>query len=624
KDGVKLFRATGRAKFEPVNLLAAAPPAIARATTGDLDADGDDDLAVLASGRVQLLENQGGNANHWVDVALEAQQIKGQQLSPSGRVSPYGLGSLLELKAGERYQARIVRGQTTRFGLGPQTQADVIRVGWLNGVPQNIIRPAADSLICEEQLLNTSCPYLYTWDGERFVFVTDLLWNAPLGLQLAEGQLAPWRDWEYLKIPGSQLAAKDGHYILQATAELWEADYFDHVRLMAVDHPADVEIYSNEKVGPPEIAQFKIHTVRQARPPLAARTSTGRDLLAEVSQRDGVYAQPFERKLRQGVVEDHFIELDLGDVGDARQGTLVLTGWVYPAATSINVALSQGGSIPPPMPPSLEAPDGQGGWKTILPFMGFPGGKTKTIAVELPMNEFKVQSSKFNVGSESTSTLNLEPGTLNSFRLRIRTTMEFYWDQIFFTVDEPPAEVRTTELSLVGADLHFRGFSRVVRDESNRPEKFLYDECSILPKWPSMLGRFTRYGDVLELLTARDDRLVVMSAGDEATLRFAGIDAPPPGWKRDFLLYSVGWDKDANLQTVLGQSSEPLPFAAMSAYPWPPDEPTPETAAASSPAYLKYLQKYQTRRQPPAYNTAVRRLDPATLDSRQPHEKPVH
>ena len=85
-----------------------------------------------------------------------------------------------------------------------------------------------------------------------------------------------------------------------------------------------------------------------------------------------------------------------------------------------------------------------------------------------------------------------------------------------------------------------------------------------LPKWPAMLGRFTRYGDVLELLTARDDRLVVMCAGDETTLRFAAIDPPPAGWKRDFLLYSVGWDKDANLQTVLGQSSEPLPFQAMS------------------------------------------------------------
>ena len=269
--GVRLLRGTGREKFQPVELLATVPPAVTRFAVGDFDSDGDQDLALVAGGRVQLLENQGGNKNHWIDVTLQAQQIKGQQLAPSGRVSPYGLGSLLELKAGQRYQSRVVRGQSTHFGLGQQPEADVIRVGWLNGVPQNIIRPPADSFVCEEQLLNTSCPYLYAWDGERFVFVTDLLWNAPLGLQLAEGQLAPWRDWEYLKIPGHQLAAKDGHYILQATAELWEADYFDHVRLLAVDHPADVEIYSNEKVGPPQLAEYKIHTVREPRTPVSCQ-----------------------------------------------------------------------------------------------------------------------------------------------------------------------------------------------------------------------------------------------------------------------------------------------------------------------------------------------------------------
>ena len=281
---------------------------------------------MLAAGRVQLAENQGGNQHHWIDVALQAQQIKDRQISPSGRVSPYGVGSLLELKAGPRYQAKVVRGQSTHFGLGKQAQADVVRVAWLNGIPQNVIRPAADSFLCEPQILNTSCPYLYAWDGEQFVFVTDLLWNAPLGLQLAEGQLAPWRDWEYLKIPGRQLAAKDGHYVLQVTAELWEADYFDEVRLIAVDHPADVEVYSNEKVGPPAIAQFKIHTARQPRAPLAARNHAGRDLLPELAREDGVYAKMYEQKLRQGVVEDHFLELDLGDLSEAEARDAVSDG----------------------------------------------------------------------------------------------------------------------------------------------------------------------------------------------------------------------------------------------------------------------------------------------------------
>jgi hypothetical protein len=581
----RLFRGLTHRRFEEAKVLPEVAD-FARAAADDLDGDGDEDLAIVAAGKVQLLMNDGGSKNHWLDVALQAQQIKGRQLSPSGRVSPYGVGSLLELKAGSRYQARVVSGQSTHFGLGKETASDVVRVGWLNGVPQNILQPAADTFVCEQQVLNTSCPYLYAWNGERFVFVTDLLWNAPLGLQLAEGQLAPWRDWEYLKIPGRQLAPRDGHYELQVTAELWEADYFDQVKLIAVDHPADVEIYSNEKVGPPDIAQFKIHTVARPRSPVAVRTDRGRDLLPAVASEDGNYAQTHDRKLRQGVVEEHGFEIGLGEIGAAREMMLFLTGWVYPAATSVNVALSQGGSIAPARPPSLEVADEAGHWKTVLPFLGFPGGKTKTIAILL-----------------QPETWHLKPET--PVRLRISTSMEFYWDQIFFTVDQPAAEVRTTELPLVSADLHARGFSRVVRDESNGPEQFLYDECSTVPKWPPMLGRFTRFGDVRELLTERDDRLLVMGAGDETTLRFAAPPEPlPEGWRRDFLLYSVGWDKDANLETVAGQSSEPLPFEDMQGYSWPAEQSPPDL-----PEYRGYLRKYQTRQQSPAYWQAVRQRD---------------
>jgi hypothetical protein len=577
-EKVELLRGLGDGRFTAVDLLAGQPTPH-QVRVGDIDSDGDEDLAMLVDGRIVWLENDGGNANHWLNVALHAQQIKGDQLSPSGRVSPYGLGCLLEAKTGPRYQAKSVAGQSTHFGLGRATEADVVRVGWLNGVPQNIVQPAANQSVCEQQVLNTSCPYLYAWNGERFVFVTDLLWNAPLGLQFAEGVLAPPRDWEYLKIDGELLAPRDGFYELQLTAELWEADYFDEVRLIAVDHPADVAIYSNEKVGPPEMAEFKIHTVRQPHVPAKATTSSGRDILPALAQRDEDYAQPFERKVRQGVTEDHYVELDLGPLAalpaeNRPPVTLFLTGWVYPAATSINVALSQGGRIPPPVPPSLEVPDGNDGWRVALPFMGFPGGKTKTIAVDL--------------------TPHLAAG---DSRLRIRTTMEFYWNQIFFTVGEQAGEVRTTELALVSADLHERGYSRVVRDATNGPEQFLYDEVSTAPKWPPMAGRFTRLGDVRELLAASDDKLLVMGAGDETTVRFAVPSEPlPAGWKRDFLLYSVGWDKDGNLQTVMGQSSQPLPFRAMRGYPWPPDEPVPDSSE-----YRNYLRTYQTREASPAY-----------------------
>jgi hypothetical protein len=210
--------------------------------------------------------------------------------------------------------------------------------------------------------------------------------------------------------------------------------------------------------------------------------------------------------------------------------------------------------------------------------MGFPGGKIKTIAVDL------------------TGLL-----TQDDYRLRVATNLEFYWDHIFFTVDEPAVELRQSELELTGADLHYRGFSKIVYDTANGPERFLYDEAATAAKWPPMQGRFTRFGNVTQLVRQRDDRMVVFGTGDELTLRFRGPSHhPPPGWKRDFLLYNVGWDKDANLCTVAGQTVEPLPFAKMRNYPPSANDSHPDSAD-----YRQYLRDYQTREQPTTFWRAI-------------------
>ena len=79
-----------------------------------------------------------------------------------------------------------------------------------------------------------------------------------------------------------------------------------------------------------------------------------------------------------------------------------------------------------------------------------------------------------------------------------------------------------------------------------------------------MNGRFTRYGEVTELISHSDGRMVVMGAGDDMSLHFSAPEAPPPvGWRRDFILHNVGWDKDADLNTVYGDSSEPGPVAGV-------------------------------------------------------------
>jgi hypothetical protein len=77
----------------------------------------------------------------------------------------------------------------------------------------------------------------------------------------------------------------------------------------------------------------------------------------------------------------------------------------------------------------------------------------------------------------------------------------------------------------------------------------------------------------MSLLGQWDDRMVVMGSGDEIRLSFTVPQAEvPAGWKRDFVLHCVGWDKDADLNTLTGQSSEPLPYREMTGYPPKPDQ----------------------------------------------------
>ncbi|HEX7446989.1 MAG TPA: hypothetical protein VF306_05560, partial [Pirellulales bacterium] len=183
----------------------------------------------------------------------------------------------------------------------------------------------------------------------------------------------------------------------------------------------------------------------------------------------------------------------------------------------------------------------------------------------------------------------------DDYRLRIATNLEIFWDEAFLTVDETPAPIELKELSLSSADLHFRGFSHRSPGQNFGPERYDYDRVSTAPKWPPMEGNFTRYGPVDELLAETDDLLVIVGAGDELSLNFAVPAADPPaGWKRDFLIYNAGWDKDCDLNTVYGETVEPLPFAAMSGYPYGGDESYPD-----SERHRQYLRTYQTRAQDP-------------------------
>jgi Tfp pilus assembly protein PilF len=552
-------------RFEPL-AVAGAPAAAAASAAADLDGDGGVDLLVAGPAGLHRLMNAGGKANHWLAVRLRG------LAQGNGKNNLSGLGAVVEVRAGDAYQLREVDSPLTHFGLGRQPKADLLRVVWGNGVPQDRLAAAGDRTIVEQQVLKGSCPFLYAWDGERMRFVTDLLWNAPLGLPIAPGVYAPADPGELVRIDGAE--AQGGRYRLAVTEELWEAAFFDRLRLWVVDAPAGVEVASNLKVvpgGPPGRRQARVLASRGLRPVAAAWDGQGQDVTDRVRRRDEVYADGYRRGPYQGIAAPWAFTFDLGEA-PGRPIRLHLDGWIFPADASLNLAAAQRRDLPY-VAPRLEV-ETAAGWRVLMPAMGHPAGKTKTMVVDTPP---------------------LPPGAR---RLRIVTSLWLSWDRIAWT-DRPDdgAAVVRARLDPTAADLRYRGFSRLVRRAPNAPHGYDYERVAARSPWLPLPGRYTRYGDVRELLRQEDDRSVILAAGDEIALAFdaGGLPAPPPGMRRTVFLESVGWDKDADRNTWQVEQVEPLPFHAMSGYPGKPGEVFP-----SSGLLRDYRNTWLTREVEPA------------------------
>ena len=572
KDGMFLFRNDGTGQFEePYPLIETVTPtegAILHNATagavGDYDNDGDLDLFFInGKGELRALQNNGGNQNNWIQVQLEG------ITSGSNKVNRNGIGSKLEVKVGDLYQLQYVSEQVSHFGLGAFDAAGVVRVVWTNGVPQNVIEPQSRQRILEKQILKGSCPFLYVYDGEQYQFVTDLLWRAPLGLVTSMGFVAPDETKDFVKISGTQIQPKSGKYSIQITEELWETAYFDEVKLIAVDHPADTDIFVNEQYTPPPFAEFKVYGVKEKLHPKSAVNHRGEDVSDALKTFDYHYAVEHAPGPYQGVVEPHAIVLDLGDAPNDAPVTLFLSGWIFPTDTSINVALFQNPGINPSFP-SVSVKDETGQWKTVIDMIGLPAGKNKTITVDL--------TGRF---------------LSDDRHVRVETDMQIYWDAAFFTVGAQDVPIELTTLNPDRADLHYRGFSEMYRPNPHAPHLFDYQKVTTEAQWRDLAGYYTRYGDVNPLLQEVDDMYVILNAGDEITVEFDAARLPElkPGWVRDFILYSDGWDKDGDINTLTSQTVEPLPFHGMSAYPYPDTEHYPDDAA-----HRRYRLEYNTRR----------------------------
>jgi Tfp pilus assembly protein PilF len=549
-------------------LLPSTPgPALVFATA-DVNGDGRLDLLGLSADKRAVEGVNRGSVNyHWQIIRPRAKQAVGDQ-----RINPFGVGGEIEVRAGSLLQKQPITGPLLHFGLGNQASTDIVRIVWPNGSVRAEFELKADQEVVAEQRLKGSCPFLFAFNGKQMEFVKDAVpWGSAIGLRinmLGTARVEATEEW--YKIGRDQLAPRDGYYDLRITAELWETYYYDQLSLMTVDHPAGTEIFVDERFAVPPV-KLTITAVEPPHEIQRAVDDTGQDVTEVVRTLDERYLDTFGRGQYQGITRDHYVELDLGDdVPAGRPLWLIAQGWMHPTDSSINVAVSQG-RHEAAQGLSIEVPDGHGGWRVAQSHLGFPAGRKKICLFDLT-NVFR-------------------PGTPH--RLRLRTNLEIYWDSIQWAQGRPDTPLRVTELDPSTADLHYRGYSVIHQPNASSPEVPDYNHLSgSKQRWRDLVGYYTRFGDVRELLAKADDRYVIMNAGDEMSFRFPVPPPPPPGWVRDFVVRGDGWIKDGDYNSTFSRTVLPLPYHARQQYTTPPGRLEDEYVYRRHP---EDWQSYQTR-----------------------------
>ncbi len=560
-SGLHLLLGTGVGQFRDKTVAAGlgkVSGVIADFATADLDGDGAEDIVVQTRDRGPIvLRNDGAGHRHWLDVRLLGK-----------KVNRCGYGATVELAAGGHYQKQTVREGPIHFGLGDLTNVHVVRVTWPNGMAQNVIQPAIDQTLEIEEYVrvSASCAFLWADGGHGFTLVNEILGIGPLGVPMAADKFFPLDCTELTKIEANQLVASNGQYELRLTEDLRELAFVDQVNLRVVDHPAGLEIIPNEMFTDPPFPEDKFFAVPEQLFPRSAVDDRGLDVLDLIRQRDGRYPV-FPLTDYDGLARPHSLTLDLGDLSEAKEVMLFLDSWIYWADSSVSWGIFQNTTCAI-TPLKLEVRDPQGNWHTAVESVGLPTSKGIVVPVRL--------TGKF---------------LCQDWYVRLSTTMCVYFDRIFVSTRDEVSRCRVTTLPVREADLHFRGFAKMSRDELGY-ERFDYDEVSPTAPWDPPRGMLTRYGDAMPLLAEPDDRYVTIAPGDELTMRFDAMHLPllPEGWKRSFIFYANGWVKDGDLNTKFSETVEPLPFHGMSGYPYPAAEHYPD-----DPAHREYLRAWQTR-----------------------------
>jgi Flp pilus assembly protein TadD len=553
------------AKLQSPRLLLAA----------DLNGDGAADLIVTqANGSAVTLINQGASRNHSLRISLTGLAD-----------NKSALGTKVEIFADGLWQKwEVATTQDIIAGLGGADKADIVRLLWPTGVPQDEIDVPATKrvMLTELDRRGSSCPTLFAWDGSKFGFISDVIGAGVVGHWVSPAQRNMPDPDEWIKIDGAHLKERNGKLSLRFGEPMEEVNFVDQVRLVAIDHPRSTEVFPNERFlseGP--FAKTKTIVSQGAHPPTAALDDHGNDVLPLLRAVDHKYVKDFTNLPFAGFANKHALTLDLGVWTREKPLLLLLHGFVeYFSANSMYAAWQAGIA---PIPPYVEAQLSDGSWQRVIDDMGFPAGLPRTIVVDL------------------TDKIPVE-----THRIRVVTNLQIYWDQILVDNNRSPSksvQIRQTELPLVSGFLAFRGYPQQTDGTTSGDLNYNYQQMSRTGPFVAQRGAYTHYGNVTPLLRHIDDEYVIFGTGEDMDLEFNASAQPalPAGWVRDYFFYANGFVKDMDFYEASPFTVDAMPFHAMSSYPYQSNQNYPDDAKHI--AYqLEWNDRFESGTPPHRYN----------------------
>ena len=399
-----------------------------------------------------------------------------------------------------------------------------------------------------------SCPYVYLWDGSAYHFYGDLS-GSVLGKGLDIFKPAYYGENIYEL---GDYAPSAGRYRMRLREVIYEASFVDALALVLVDVPAGYSAL-NEWSFTSELEREpgrRFLTVHDPRPPLTATTEAGRDVRAEVAAADGVPLPVAEDELSRVI-------LDFGPIAHPEHAKLVVTAWGgYLDLRGRQAAPFSAGT-------TIETEDAAGHWQVRM-VAGKAAGDDRTWVVDIG-------------------------GLVTRDNTRMRVTMAHLpsvldvLDAVALD-DSEPVPVTVTRVQPELAALSFGGATQV--DGSTLAHRVLASD-ERLPLLPDALlaGHYTRYGDVLPLLGAADDRFVLMAHGDELALSFAAPAQAAGTTRRAFLSADVMYTLKYHPFGQLTDTNEPIPYHGMKTYPYAPED----WPHRGDPDYAAYQKEWNTR-----------------------------